>query len=88
MLGLARIRCPNCHHEYLLAYSCRGRWLCPSCHSKEVIQLAHHLKEGVIFPVPHRQYVFSIAKIFRKYFLYNRNFLGKQCQCVSKSITK
>ncbi len=24
----ARIRCPDCHHEFLLAFSCRGRWFC------------------------------------------------------------
>ena len=24
--GFARIRCPDCHYEYLLAFSCRGRW--------------------------------------------------------------
>ena len=23
--GFARVRCPDCHHEYLLAFSCRGR---------------------------------------------------------------
>ncbi|MBN2231699.1 MAG: transposase zinc-binding domain-containing protein, partial [Deltaproteobacteria bacterium] len=27
--GFARIRCPECHHEYLLSFSCRGRWFCP-----------------------------------------------------------
>ncbi|WP_156915936.1 IS91 family transposase, partial [Desulfatirhabdium butyrativorans] len=80
--------CPDCHHEYLLAFSCRGRWFCPSCHSKKVVQFAHHLKEAVIFPVPHRQYVFSIPKILRKFFLYDRKLLGKLCRCASKSITK
>lgn len=24
--GFARVRCPDCKHEYLLAFSCRGRW--------------------------------------------------------------
>jgi hypothetical protein len=24
--GFARVRCPDCHHEFLLAFSCRGRW--------------------------------------------------------------
>lgn len=23
--GFARVRCPDCHHEHLLAFSCRGR---------------------------------------------------------------
>ena len=24
--GFVRVRCSDCHHEYLLAFSCRGRW--------------------------------------------------------------
>ncbi|MCD6151360.1 MAG: transposase zinc-binding domain-containing protein, partial [Deltaproteobacteria bacterium] len=38
--GFARIRCPDCHHEYLLSFSCRGRWFCPSCHAKKVVQFS------------------------------------------------
>ena len=34
--GFARIRCEHCNHEYLLAFSCKGRWFCPSCHQKKV----------------------------------------------------
>jgi hypothetical protein len=84
--GFARVRCPDCHHEYLLAYSCRGRWFCPSCHSKKVVQFAHHLKEAVLYPVPYWQYVFSIPKILRKFFFYNRKLLGKLSQCAAKSL--
>jgi hypothetical protein len=29
--GFARIRCPECAEEYLLAFSCKTRELCPSC---------------------------------------------------------
>ncbi len=32
--GFARIRCPDCAAEYLLAFSCKGRGLCPSCGAK------------------------------------------------------
>lgn len=84
----ARIKCPDCQHEYLLAFSCRGRWFCPSCHNKKVVQFGHHLKETVLYPVPHRQYVFSIPKILRKFFLYNRKLLGKLSQCAAKSLAK
>src|SRR3990170_3451220 len=30
--GFARIRCYHCHNEYLLAFSCKTRAFCPSCH--------------------------------------------------------
>ena len=32
--GFARIRCDACGHDYLLAYSCKTRYFCPSCHLK------------------------------------------------------
>jgi hypothetical protein len=37
----------------------RSSLTCPSCHNK-VVQFGHHLKETLLYPVPHRQYVFSI----------------------------
>ena len=46
--GFARIKCPDCHHQFILAFSCRGRWFCPSCHNKKVVQFGHHLKETVL----------------------------------------
>jgi len=61
--GFARKKSPDCHHEFLLAFSCRGRWFCPICHNKKVVQFGHHLKESVLYPFPHRQYVFSIPGI-------------------------
>ena len=27
--GFARVVCKKCRREYLLAFSCRGRWFCP-----------------------------------------------------------
>jgi len=86
--GFARVRCPDCHHEYLLAFSCRGRWFCPSCHTKKVIQFGSHLQDNVLYPVPHRQYVFSIPKILRRYFLYDRKLLGKLSKCATTNLTK
>ena len=73
----ARVRCPDCHNEYLLPFSCRGPWFCPLCHSKKVVQFGSHLQGSGLFPVPHRQYVFSIPKNIRRQFLYDRKLLGK-----------
>ncbi len=61
---------------------------CPSCHNKKVVQFGHHLKETVLYLVPHRQYVFSILKILIKFFLYDRKLLGKLSQCAAKSLTE
>ena len=86
--GFARVRCPDCHHEYLLAFSCRGRWFCPSCHAKKVILFGQHLRDNVLYPVPHRQYVFSIPIILRRFFKYDRKLLGKLCRSINQSLLK
>jgi len=80
------VYCANCRHEYLLAFSCRGRWFCPSCHAKKVVQFGQLLRENILYPVPHRQYVFSIPIILRKYFLYNNKLFSKLCKCVADSL--
>ena len=35
--GFARIRCGGCGHNLLLAFSCKTRYFCPSCHQKRVL---------------------------------------------------
>jgi Putative transposase/Transposase zinc-binding domain len=84
--GFARVRCPDCHHEYLLAFSCRGRWFCPSCHEKKVVQFGEQLRENILYPLPHRQYVFSIPIILRKLFLYKRKLLSTLCKAAADSL--
>ncbi|MFH1709079.1 MAG: transposase zinc-binding domain-containing protein, partial [Planctomycetota bacterium] len=53
--GFARVRCPQCKHEYLVAFSCKARGFCPSCQSKRRAEFAAFLTEAVLAPVPHRQ---------------------------------
>ena len=40
--GFARIYCDTCRHEFLLAYACKTRYFCPSCHQKRVILARRH----------------------------------------------
>ena len=35
--GFTRIYCDRCRHDYLLAYSCKTRYFCPSCHQKRIL---------------------------------------------------
>jgi hypothetical protein len=67
--GFARVRCGDCGHEYLLAFSCKRRHFCPSCHQKRVVEFGEWLCIEVVKAVPHRHLVFSIPKILRRYFL-------------------
>jgi hypothetical protein len=46
--GFARIRCDACAHEYLLAFSCKGRYFCPSCHAKRLARWTLWLDETLL----------------------------------------
>ena len=35
--GFARVRCPDCKHEMFVAFSCKQRCTCPSCHQKRAL---------------------------------------------------
>jgi len=84
--GFARVRCGECGHEYLLAFSCKRRHFCPSCHQKRVVEFGEWLCEEVLKAVPHRHFVFSIPKILRRYFLYDRKLLSDLSRCGWESL--
>lgn len=75
--GFARVKCKKCGEEMFVAFSCRQRCSCPSCHQKRTLVLAYHLNEDVLADVSHRQFVFTIPKRLRIYFRYDRKLLGK-----------
>ncbi len=84
--GFARVRCPDCGHEMFVAYSCKQRCTCPSCHQKRALLTAIHVAEEVCFPVAHRQVVFTIPKRLRLHARFDRTLLGKLCSCASNCI--
>ena len=36
--GFARARFGNCGHEYFVAFSCKGRGVCPSCNTRRKVR--------------------------------------------------
>ena len=86
--GFARIRCDHCHHEYLLSFSCKSRWFCPSCHQKNVQTTARFILNQVVAPVPHRHYVLAIPKMLRPYFQRHRYLLKRLCTLAHQSLTE
>ncbi len=63
--GFARARCKDCGHDYLIAFSCKARGACPSCNIRRMVEIAAHLVDHVIPPVPVRQWVLSLPKRLR-----------------------
>ena len=80
-LGFARVKCSGCNTEYLLPFSCKCRGFCPSCHQRRVMEFGEYLHEEILLDVPHRQWVFTIPKRLRPYFMHNRKLLAKLSRC-------
>jgi hypothetical protein len=74
--GFARIRCRRCADEYLVAFSCKGRGLCPSCGAKRGAAFGAFLADEVVEEVGHTHWVFTIPKMLRPYFMHHRELLG------------
>ena len=51
-----------------------------------MILFADQVKENILYPVPHRQYVFSIPIILRVYFKYDRKLLAQLCHCTYEGL--
>jgi hypothetical protein len=58
--GFVRCRCDACGHDLLVAFSCKGRGVCPSCGGRRMANSAAHLVDRVLPDVPVRQWVLSL----------------------------
>ena len=85
--GVARVRCGDCGHDYFVAFSCKMRCICPSCHMKRELVWAHWAAEELLEDVPHRQVVLTIPKRLRPYFRYQRALLGDLAACAWRAQT-
>ena len=44
--GFACAHCEGCHKDFLIAFSCKGRGICPSCNTRAMVETAAHLVEN------------------------------------------
>jgi Putative transposase/Transposase zinc-binding domain len=65
--GFARAHCDECGHDFLIAFSCKGRGVCPSCNTRRMTETAAHLTVHVFPRLPVRQWVLSVPKRLRYY---------------------
>lgn len=63
--GFARAYCAACGHDFLIAFSCKGRDICPSCATRRMVETAAHLTDQVLPRVPYRQWVLSVPQRVR-----------------------
>jgi hypothetical protein len=57
--GFTRVRCEACGDESLVAFSCKGRGLCPSCSARRSHVTAAHLVDDVLPHAPYRQWTLA-----------------------------
>jgi hypothetical protein len=81
--GYLFFACPNCDNYHVVGFSCHSRF-CPSCGKKcrdaRTLEIAKKC-----LAVPHRQFVFSIAKELRPYFRIYRKLFDVLFQSVHEA---
>lgn len=74
--GFARVRCDDCGDDFLVAFSCKGRGVCPSCNTRRMAEAAAHLCDHVFPRLPVRQWVLSVPKRIRYYLQRDKGALN------------
>ena len=84
--GFARLHCDHCGCDYLIAFSCKQRCFCPSCHQKKVQQFGEFIRHQGAQKVPLRQIVVTLPKRLRKAFQFDHQLLSSLCQAAWLSL--
>ena len=69
-----------------MAFRCKGRHFCPSCHARRVAEWSLWLDECLLAPVAHRQAVLKLSKRLRAYFLHDRHQLGLLSRVAARTL--
>jgi hypothetical protein len=86
--GFLRLRCGDCGHDKLVAFSCKRRGFCPSCGARRMAQTAAHLVDHVIPHVPVRQWVLSLPIPLRLLLAAQPKLVTLVLQVVHRAITR
>ena len=86
--GFLRVRCAECAHEKLVAFSCKRRGFCPSCGARRMAESAAYLVDRVIPRVPVRQWVLSFPIALRILFAAQPELLTPVLRIVHRVIAR
>jgi hypothetical protein len=78
--GFVRLSCGNCGENKILPLSCKTRGLCVSCGQRRALEWAERMVEEVLPEIPYLQLVFTMPKMLRKFFLFDRPLYGELCR--------
>ena len=85
--GFLRVRCDDCHHEHLVAFSCKRRGFCPSCGARRMVETAALLVDDVLPHKPMRQWVLSFPYPLRFLLASNPQAMGRVLGIVVRAIS-
>jgi len=84
--GFLRVRCEDCKHEHLVAFSCKRRGFCPSCGARRMAESAALLVDDVFPREPIRQWVLSFPFQLRFLFASYPDLMGRVLGIVYRSL--
>ena len=82
------VSCDDCGHDYFVAYSCKGRGVCPSCNTRRMVETAAHLSDHVFPRLPVRQWVLSVPKRLRYFMQRDGAVLGMVLRIFLRAIAQ
>ncbi|MGQ0508021.1 MAG: transposase zinc-binding domain-containing protein, partial [Myxococcaceae bacterium] len=84
--GLARVRCEGCGNDFLVAFSCKNRGICPSCTARRAHEVAAHLVEHVLPRAPVRQWVLSFPRRVRWHLGNDSDLLASSLRILLRAV--
>ena len=85
--GFLRVQCESCHHERLVAFSCKKRGFCPSCGARRMADNAALLVDEILPSVDMRQWVISFPFQLRFLFACYPKIMSKVLSIVTRVIS-
>ena len=85
--GFLRVQCERCHHERLVAFSCKKRGFCPSCGARRMADNAALLIDHILPMVDMRQWVISFPFQLRFLFANYPAIMSKALGIVTRLIS-
>ena len=85
--GFLRVRCESCHHERLVAFSCKKRGFCPSCGASRMAQTAALLTDHILPRHTVRQWVLSFPFPLRFLLATKPELISPVLKIINRSIS-
>jgi hypothetical protein len=85
--GFGRVQCPQCQHEKLVAFSCKGRGFCPSCGARRMAEASIYLTDELVPLVPVRQFVVTFPPPLRLWLARSNALAGVVCGKIMDALT-